>query len=286
MKKLDLIAYNCGVGAKNTGCGDGARELKKLGLGKKHKANWLPFSKIKKTGKNKINIIKENCEHICKQVQESLNNKHFPVVFGGDHTMAIGTWSGVTKALKAEEKFGLIWLDAHMDSHTTETTYSGAYHGMPLACLMGYGEDVLCSIGGHKGTKIKPENICLIGVRSYEPEEKELLTKLGVRVFYIEEVQTRSIENIIKEAVRIASKNTIGYGISIDIDVFDPEVAPGTGSKEKNGIHLEYIKKFLTKTTMDKKLLALEIAEYNPHLDKNHKTFDLISSIISTLQVK
>jgi arginase len=193
--------------------------------------------------------------------------------------MAIGTFSGVTSALKAEGEFGLIWFDAHMDSHTPSTSESGAIHGMPLACLLGYGDSRLCSIAGQK-PKINPKHVCLIGVRSFEEGEKKLLNDLAIKIYYIDEVRQRGLYTIVEEAKKIVKQNTKAYGVTIDIDAFDPKFAPGTGALEDGGLSADETIEAFKLFSEDKDLKILEIAEYNHYLDKNDITYKLIANLL------
>lgn len=279
MRKIKFTGYASGWGAQIKGCQDGPKYLKSSDI---KNGIWsdIYHSELENTTSDTLEIIADYCNNLCTSTQTAINNGYFPVNFGGDHSMAIGTWSGVTKSLKAEEDFGLIWIDAHMDSHTPQTSESGAYHGMPLACLLGYGEKKLTSIGSNKA-KLNPHHTCLIGVRSYESGEAEFLNNHGVRVFYIEEVKERGIDVVYKEALAIAKKGKHGFGISLDIDVFDPQFAPGTGSLAYNGMTREELLPALKNMLSDSQLKAFEIAEFNPHRDKNGITLELIRNIVA-----
>jgi hypothetical protein len=162
-------------------------------------------------------------------------------------------------------------------SHTPETTESGNIHGMPLAALMGYGDSRLTQLL-FSAPKLLPESVILIGIRSFEKAEAALLKRLNVRIFDMYEIQTRGLTAVITEAVEIVSKNTVGYGISIDIDSIDPEEAPGTGAKELNGIASQDLCTALQKLLLspDKRFIGAEIAEFDPNQDKNKKTEKII----------
>jgi arginase len=196
--------------------------------------------------------------------------------------MAIGTWSGVVDAYDAYEKMGLIWVDAHLDAHTPETSESGNIHGMPLAVLLGQGFDELTAIQKPM-TKLHPEHVVVIGVRSYEAGERAFLESLGVRIYYMDEVRARGFENVFNEAVSIVSKAPKGFGISLDIDVFDPVLAPGTGTKTRNGLYEEDVEASFRSLLYMKGLLAFEFAEFNPSLDKEDKTIHLIKRLVSLI---
>jgi arginase len=220
------------------------------------------------------------CKHLSDTITQSINQQQLPIVIGGDHSCAIGTWSGVKNAV--QEPIGLIWIDAHMDSHIPSTSPSGAYHGMPLAFLLGLGDSDLNKLGTETPILL-PQNVCLLGVRSYEPEEAAILEHLKVKVITMDEINETGIEAAWQQAVAWVTRNTSGYGISIDLDVMDPKDSPGVGSPEANGIRKEDLLKVITTARGDAALLALEVAEFNPYLDQNNKTLALISELICAI---
>lgn len=227
-------------------------------------------------------FIQDVCLHIAQSVEQSLQEKHFPVVIGGDHSVAMGTWSGVSHQLKAREEFGLIWIDAHMDAHTMETTPSRAYHGMPLAALLGFGDHSLVNLL-EEGPVLNPAHVCLIGIRSYETGEAALLKRLGVRIYYMKDVEERGFSTIFQDALQHVKKGTKGFGLSIDLDGFDPSEAPGVGTPEANGLKAADVIPALAVVQNDPFFKALEIVEYNPDRDKDQKTLFLLRDLLSTL---
>ncbi|MCE3232659.1 MAG: arginase [Rickettsiaceae bacterium] len=281
-----LIGYASGYGAQIQSCKDASYSLQRAGLAEylnhfKIKAQWADIynSPLENTNANNLALVADYCTNLRNQVTQTVDKGEFPVTLGGDHTMAIGTWTGVTNALSAQGKFGLIWLDAHMDSHTSDTSLSGAYHGMPLACLMGHGLDELRS----NPAALNPKHICLVGIRSFESGEAALLQRLGVRIFFMEEIRQRGLPAILKDALAIVKSGTKGYGLSIDLDVFDPKYAPATGSLADNGLSPEEVFPTLHIFAGDNQLKALEIAEYNPNLDKNSQTENLVKQLITSI---
>ncbi|MFI4938705.1 MAG: arginase [Candidatus Berkiellales bacterium] len=221
-------------------------------------------------------------QHLSEVVKTSLLDQHCPLVIGGDHAIAIGTWSGVVNALNAEQEFGLIWIDAHMDSHTPQTTPSQAIHGMPLAALMGYGEPTLINVGS-VGAKLNPRHVVLIGVRSFEEGEAALLAKLNVKIYFMTEVKQRGFSAIFNDALNIVTNGTKGFGVSIDLDAFDPIQVPGVGTPAPDGIQPNEIYPSLTKLRKISQFKALEIAEHNPTQDSDHKTAKVIQKLIESL---
>lgn len=240
--------------------------------------------KLKK-GDQAMQSIVEFSYRLQKIVGKTISDGDFPVVIGGDHSCAIGTWSGISRTLNdyGQGKLGLIWIDAHLDAHTFETTPSNAVHGMPLAVLLGYGKHELVNICQPK-QKLLPENVKVIGVRSYEDGEKRLLDNLGVEVYYMDEVKKFGFQKIFTHCKETLCKNVNYYGISLDLDVFDPTEIPGVGSPEQNGILIkDAIETFSTSNlSNDQKFICFELAEFSPALDDG-KSSAKISNIFQAV---
>lgn len=210
---------------------------------------------------------------LAQAVRQIVKRGDFPVVLGGDHSNAVGVWNGVDAPL------GLLWIDAHMDAHTPKTSPSGAYHGMPLAALLGYGDPAMAKLLG-KEAILQPEDVALLGVRSFEEGEAALLKELGVRVYFMEEIRQRGLAPVFEEALSHVGKNVPRIGISLDLDVFDPQDAPGVGSPEPGGISASEFLPLLSLVRAEKKLVGLEIVEYNPEEDIGRKTEDLVFRLL------
>lgn len=289
MRPIQIIAVASGVGARDAGCAKGPDALQHSGLLSRLNLQGLDISWHKtlhpaSTGAP-LSIIHDLNEQLAQQVWDSAASGHLPLIVGGDHSCAIGTWSGAALALKQHGPLGLVWVDAHMDSHTPNTTPSGAIHGMPLAALLGYGTPELVNLAGFS-PKILPRHVCLVGVRSYEPGEAELLQRLGVRVFFMAEVKQRGIGRVMEEAFAIARNGTAGFGISIDLDAFSPEESPGVGTPVRDGLrHLE-LDRVLLGIGHIPDLVALELAEFNPLRDHNGRTLGLIEDLLLAISQK
>ena len=277
---MHLLGYASGLAGADLRCGDGPRVLRASSLKKCH---WdLMVEPTQFASESLPQSVQTLCKALAERVSQLIRNHESVTVLGGDHSCAIGTWSGAYDALHHQGEMGLIWIDAHMDSHTPDTTHSGRIHGMPLACLLGYGYPVLTSIL-NAAPKLQPENVCLIGVRSYEPEEAEFLQRLNVKIFYMNEIKQRGFATIWQEAVAHVNKHTIGFGISLDLDGIDPDDAPAVDVPEPNGIHADDLLKALCVTATDPRLLMTEIVEFDPHCDKNQQTEKLINQFVSIL---
>jgi arginase len=282
-KNISLIGCASGIAAGDAGTGDGPTilatsnlqsELSNNGVNAEWQNILHPL-----TLPTVLATVADLCTRLAEQTRKAVQQQQLFTVFGGDHSCAIGTWSGVAAALADRGSLGLIWIDAHMDAHTPETSESGNIHGMPVACLLGHGAPELTKILTAQ-SKIKPEHICLIGIRSYEHGEAELIKRLGVRVFMMEEVAQRGIQAVMQEALGIVRQAGAGYGISIDLDGLDPTDAPAVGTPAAGGICAADLCKSLELLQHDEKLLGAEITEFNPHHDKDKKTEKLICDLL------
>ncbi|HSO75733.1 MAG TPA: arginase, partial [Blastocatellia bacterium] len=203
-----------------------------------------------------------------------------PVILGGDHSIAIGSVAGVASFYrKREQKVGIIWLDAHTDVNTPETSPSGNIHGMPLAALLGYGARQLTHVAGF-APKVLPENVAVIGARSIDPGEREFVKSKGVRVFPMSELDERGFPAVIAEAVKIASTNTAGIHVTMDMDFIDPFYAPGVGTPERGGATYREGHLAMEKIADSGKVLSVELTEVNPVFDISNQTAQLAVELI------
>ena len=201
-------------------------------------------------------------------------------VLGGDHSSALGVWSAVAYAKRHEGDIGLLWVDAHMDSHTPDSSPSKNIHGMPLSHLLGYGEPALAQLFD-KEVKLLPQNLCLLGLRSYEPEEVVFLRNLGVQCYLMQDIEKNGIKEVLDSALKHVSKHTIGFGVSIDLDAFSPDHIPGVSCPEVGGISFpEFINACFSSI---KSCIGFEIAEYNPLKDKDKRTQQAIFKLLQLI---
>lgn len=212
-------------------------------------------------------------------VESAFAKNHFVLVIGGDHSLAMGTWSG---AKNAGKNFGLIWVDAHMDAHTYETTLSNNPHGMPVSALLGFGDTEFVNLT-HNPPVLKPTSLIQTGIRSYETEERQLLEHLEVAITYnYKRHAYNGFEHITKSKQHLLQTHPF-YGVSLDVDGIDPIYCPGTGTPADGGLELDDILKSLQRIIFDPTCIGLEIVEYNPTLDHDHLTFESIKKIIEAL---
>jgi ornithine--oxo-acid transaminase len=280
-----LVGAGWGVGAPDSRCaqgpealraGDLAVALTQLGI----PAMWRnTVAAPHATGADLAATVASLCGQLAQEVEQVLREGNVPVVLGGDHSCAIGTWGGVRRHLRDCGPLGLIWIDAHLDSHVPDSSPSQALHGMPVAALLGRGDPRVTQLFGD-GPTILPEHICLVGPRSFEAEEAALLTSLGVRVFSAATVRRRGLHAVLEEALEIVQTGTAGFGVTIDLDVLDLRDAPGVGSPVEGGHLLSDLAAALTQLRGQPLLAGVEIAEYNPALDRAGRTAAAVGSLL------
>ncbi len=203
-------------------------------------------------------------------------NQRF-LVIGGDHSCAMGTWAGVLNAMQQSDKFGLIWLDAHMDAHTFTTSPSGNVHGMPVAALLGKADGKLAALYPSSRV-VNVANLILIGIRNYEQEEYGLLKQAGVKIVFAN--QMNGIGSALIKAIDFLSQKCQTIGISIDLDVIDPTDAPGVETPVCGGIKAKELLAALSLIHRHPKVCGLEISEFTPEHDVNNLTLYLMKALI------
>lgn len=281
-----VIGAASGVGAADPGCAEGPDALRRYRVFHEtslQHVKWETILRVPRIAQDTpLHTVVALDTRLAHTVERVLRTGNFPLVVGGDHACAIGTWSGAHSALAGRGSLGLIWIDAHMDSHTFTTTPSGRIHGMPLAALLGHGDAALTHVDGATA-KLRPEHVCLIGVRSHEAGEAALLRKLGVRVFTMDEVRQRGLPAVFDAALAIVRAGTSGYGISIDLDALDPEEAPGVGTPVRGGLHRDQLAAVLMQLRDDPAFVAMEIVEYNPHRDRRRLSADAAGTLVDAV---
>src|SRR3989441_7040962 len=234
-RQVELISAAWGLGGVDPGCADAPAVLVPLLLSRLREYGIPtlpgPILRPSPTERRKQVAVSRLCSLLASAVADSLRHGRLPCVLGGDHTCAGGTWTGVARSLRGDR--GRVGVDAHRDSHPPGPSHTGRLHGMPLAWLLGQDDDPLYGLASGV---LDPRHVCLVGVRSYELEESERLARLGVRVYLMEEVRQRGLQRALDDALRIASQNTAGFGISIDLDVVKPGDAPGVAGPAEGGL--------------------------------------------------
>jgi arginase len=220
--------------------------------------------------------IAKTCTRTAEAVMKILEDGMIPLVLGGDHSLAAGSVSGVAAFYRRwGEKIGVLWIDAHSDINTPETSPSGNVHGMPLAALLGLGPDALGNIFGY-APKIAPENTVLIGVRDIDAAERENIRRAGVaEVFTMRDIDERGMRAVMEEALSVAGNGTAGYHVSLDMDWIDPEDAPGVGTPVRGGATYREAHLAMEIIADHGRLLSFEMVEVNPVIDEHNRTADL-----------
>lgn len=268
-RQVDIIGAAWGIGGADPGCADAPDALAPLVQARLESCGASvrrgPTLRARDAERRKQAVVSRLCAQLAAAVADSMREGRLPCVIGGDHSCAGGTWTGAARALPGPgTKLGLVWVDAHMDSHTPRTSHTGRLHGMPLAWLLGEDDDPLHGLGAGV---VEARHVALVGVRSYEPEEDERLRRLGVRVFMIEEVRRRGIVAVLAEALDIATRGTSAFGVSLDLDVVTPEEAPAVGTPVASGVGVKELAAALAQVACRDRLAAIELAEYSPRLD-------------------
>ncbi len=216
--------------------------------------------------------IADACTHLANLVLEIHTDHRTPIVLGGDHSIAVGTISGMAESFRRQNgKIGLMWFDAHADFNTPQISPSGNVHGMPMAAIMGYGPIELTRIFGFS-PKIQPERAVMIGIREVDPQERELVKSSGVRVFTMKEIDRRGIGSVMDEALSIVTKDTDGFSVTLDADFLDPYESPGVATPVRGGADYREAHLAMEMVADTKKMVSFEIAEINPILDVHNKT--------------
>jgi arginase len=284
-----LIGAAIGIGAGDSRTALGPQQLLRAGvvedlLAAGASAHWVKtlLPMLSSPRQDLYDRVAEFGTRLAQAVAGSLVRRQLPIVLGGDHSCAIGTWSGVAKGIASlgdSPEFGLIWVDAHKDAHTPDTTPSGNIHGMPLAALLGRGDARLTEIGG-PAPKVKPEHVVLVGARSYESGEADLLRELGVQVYYMHDIARDGMDVVMRRAILQASRARHGFGVTFDLDAIDPRDAPGIGSPEADGIRGDDAVLAMQQLAARTDLLAMEVVEYNPTLDEDGRTARLTRALL------
>ncbi len=232
----------------------------------------------KKEGDPHAKYLKEiaaTCTKHAELVLKSLELGKVPLALGGDHSVAAGTVAGVAEFYRRRnEKIGLIWIDAHTDINTPESSPSGNVHGMPLAATMGLGPAELSNIFNFS-PKVVPENCVLVGVRDIDAIERANVRRAGIEVLTMRDIDERGMRTVMEEALRIAGRGTAGYHVSLDMDWIDPEDAPGVGTPVRGGATYREAHLAMEIIADHGRMLSFEIVEVNPVIDEHNRTAEL-----------
>ena len=295
-RSIDVIGVPVDLGAGRRGVDMGpsairvaALEARLAALG--HKVQELGdldvmIPETQTVGEGKLRYktpILATCDALRKAVHASLKKDRLPLVLGGDHSIAIGSVAGSAGFFAARgESLGLIWFDAHGDANTPQTTPSGNIHGMSLAVSLGLGDPELVKLGGH-APKVLARNTVLIGIRDLDAGEQVMLKNSGVTVYTMRDLDERGMRDVVDEATRLAGDGTAGVHLSFDLDVVDPEDAPGTGTPVWGGITYREAHLAMEILSDRANIVAIDLVEVNPVLDTQNMTGTLAAELAQSL---
>ena len=287
-KKIRVIGVPLDLGQSRRGVDMGPSAVRVAGLQARLEALGhivedggniaVAIAEQKKEGSASAKYLKEitaTCTKHAELVVKTLEAGMVPLVLGGDHSVAAGTVAGVAEYQRRNnEKIGLIWIDAHTDINTPETSPSGNVHGMPLAAILGLGPPELANIFNFS-PKIDAENCVLVGIRDIDAAEKENIRKAGVEVYTMRDIDERGMRTVIEEALRIAGRGVAGYHVSLDMDWIDPEDAPGVGTPVRGGATYREAHLAMEIIADHGRMCSFEIVEVNPVIDEHNRTAEL-----------
>jgi arginase len=224
--------------------------------------------------------IAQNCLRLSKMVEKAAGEARFPLVLGGDHSIAVGTVAGVTRHYrKQKQALGLVWIDAHGDFNTPESSPSGNVHGMPLSSIIGQGARELTHLRG-VSPMIAAKNVALVGIRDIDRREAENIRAAGIHAYTMREIDERGMRAVVQDAVRAASDGTAGMHLSLDMDALDPAEAPGVGTPVRGGLNYREAHLAMELLHDTGRLVSMEVVEVNPVLDIANKTAALAVELV------
>lgn len=298
MRDVAVVSVSIDLGAGRRGVDMGPSALRLAGLNQRLEALGYRVREagtvnardpeITAQGESKLRFLAEItqvCRETWRLVGDAMAEGCFPLILGGDHSLSIGSVPAVAAYHRARgERIGLLWVDAHTDMNTPETTPSGNIHGMSLAALAGIGPDTLTLAMGDEAPAVDPGNICVIAARDIDDAEKEVVRQAGIRVFTMTEVDERGIAQCVDEALERLNDGTAGFHLSYDMDGLDPMVAPGVGTPVPGGLTYREGHLVCEKIARSGTMLSMEVVEVNPVLDVQNGTarmaVDLIASAL------
>jgi arginase len=291
-KKLSIIGMPMDLGQMRRGVDMGPSAIRYAGINERlkplfdevHDLGDIPIGRPEvvidqESNLRNLNLVAEKNQLLAEKVDEIVQSGTFPLVLGGDHSIAIGTLAGVAKHYN---NLGVIWYDAHGDLNTSETSPSGNIHGMPLAVSIGLGHPMLTDIGGY-APKVKPENIVIIGARALDDGEKLLIKAKGIKVFTMHEIDRLGMRKVMEETIDYLKDKTDGVHLSLDLDGLDPSECPGVGTPVFGGI--SYRESHLAMEMLEeaKIITSAEFVEVNPILDERNKTAQIAVGLMGSL---
>lgn len=224
--------------------------------------------------------IAATCERLGALTSQALSDGKMPLVLGGDHSIAIGSIAGIARFFRdSNRKIGLLWIDAHADMNTPQSSPSGNVHGMPLACCIGAGPDALSRMFGF-APKVEPANVALLGIRDLDQTERQIVRDSGVHAITMREIDERGMRDSITQAIAVATDGTAGFHLSLDMDFVDPQYAPGVGTPVRGGATYREAHLAMEVICDSGQMISMEVVEVNPVIDEVNRTADLAVELI------
>ena len=222
------------------------------------------------------------CGNLASETRKALADGDSPLIIGGDHSLAMGSVSGVAAHYREQgEDIGLLWIDAHADMNTPDSSPSGNVHGMPLAHLLGYGDDRLNNIENSRPA-VKPENTVLIGVCDIDGRERDYVRKSGLTVFTMRDIDELGMTEVCRQAIQVLTTGTAGFHVSFDVDGCDPSVMPGSGTLVPGGINYREAHQLLENCADTGKMTSMDVVELNPFLDQKNVSAERAVTLVQS----
>ncbi|MAE28793.1 MAG: arginase [Planctomycetota bacterium] len=296
-RKICVLGVPMDLGGSHRGVDMGPSALRIAGLGERLARLGLDYEDLGNLAVREVETLEASsprarfladiascCGELRRRVLEILEAGSFPLVLGGDHSIACGTVAGISDHLAAEgggggQALGLIWFDAHGDMNTPETSHSGNVHGMPLAAILGQGPEELLELGLRRPL-VNPEQVALVGIRDLDREEARAVRASGVRHFTMRDIDARGIHAVMEEALAVVTSGTAGFHLSFDVDGVDPAVTPGVGTPVPGGTDWRESHLVMELAAESGSLLGLEVVEVNPILDTRNTTAEVAVDLI------
>ncbi|OEF63507.1 arginase [Enterovibrio norvegicus] len=293
-KSIQIIGVPLDLGASRRGTDGGPSAVRIAGLGEQLKKMGyrisqevdvtVPSMESRPTETGSTMRFRSEILQVCRDLalvtRDALTKGHVPLIVGGDHSIAMGSISGIADYYQQQnQNIGLVWFDAHADMNIPGISPSGNVHGMPLSHLMGYGDKDFTGILS-ANPKIKPENVALVGVRDIDDKEKELIRESGVHLFSMRDIDEMGMNKVSDEIINIVTKDTVGFHVSFDVDGCDPEVIPGSGTLVPGGVTYREAHLLLEKCAETNLITSLDLVELNPFLDKGNISAERAVSLI------
>jgi arginase len=224
--------------------------------------------------------IAHTCARLAEMVEKAAGEGRFPLVLGGDHSIAMGTVAGMSRHFRRQDrKLGIIWIDAHADMNTPASSPSGNVHGMPLACCIGLGPPELTRLAGHTPA-VQPASVAIVGLRSVDEIERLSVRDAGVHAFTMRDIDERGLRAVMEDAIELASQGAAGFHVSLDMDFLDPRDAPGVGTPVRGGATYREAHLAMELICDSQRMLSMEVVEVNPVIDEVNRTADLAVELL------